>query len=232
MNYHFAICDDELTQQSNLKQLVQRWATANKYTVNIQCFPSAESFLFQYSEDKSYDILLLDIEMGAMNGIELAKTIRQSNKQIQIVFVTGYMEYISDGYDVEALHYLLKPVTESKFFDVLNRAAIRLKRNEQVLLLDLSNEHIRIPLYEIRYLEAQRNYATIYADKDYTIKTTLSELEKKLDNNFFRTGRSYIINLNYIRRILKTEIHLSDDTILPLPRGQYHAINRAMIDKL
>lgn len=227
-----AICDDESVQHDYLKQLLHKWSMQKNIIVNITCFPSAESFLFRYTEDKMYDILLLDIEMGEMSGVELARAVRKTNKEIQIIFVTGYMEYIADGYDVEALHYLIKPVTQTKFFDVLDRAVIKLHRNEQTLYLNLGNENVRLPLYEIQYLEVQRNYVTIHADKEYTVKMTLSELEKELDNTFFRTGRSYIINLKYIRRILKTEIHLADGTILPLPRGQYDSINRAMIERL
>ena len=232
MEYHFAVCDDDTAQRDTLSRYVIKWAADNNFTISVTCFPSAEAFLFEYSDDKSYDILLLDIEMGEMSGVQLAHNIRRGNKEAQIIFVTGYMEYIADGYEVEALHYLLKPVTEDKLFAVLDRAVVKLKRNERVMILDLGDESVRVPLYEIRYAEVQRNYVTIYADNKYTIKTTLNEIEKQLDDNFYRTGRSYIVNLKYIRRVTKTEIYLSDGVIIPLPRGQYDAIHRAIINKL
>ena len=232
MLYHFAICDDEAAQRDYLTRFVHKWAADNNYTVNVTCFPSAEAFIFQYSDEKSYNILLLDIEMNEISGVELARKVRRGNKEIQIIFVTGYMEYIADGYDVEALHYLLKPVVQEKLFAVLDRAVDKLKRNERALILDLGYESARVPLYEIRYAEVQRNYVTVHADTDYTIKTTLNEIEQQLDDKFFRTGRSYIINLKYIRRVTKTEIYLSDGSVIPLPRGQYDAIHRAMIEKL
>ena len=232
MIYRFAICDDESTEIDYLKQLVQQWANKHSYSTSIDTFPSAEAFLFQYAEDKSYDILLLDIEMANMNGVQLAKTIRAENKEVQIIFITGFMEYISDGYDVDALHYLLKPISEEKFFSVLDRAVEKLKRNERILILDLGDESVRIPLYEIQYLEVQRNYVTVHGKNEYTIKSSLSELEKELDNVFFRVGRSFIVNLRYVRRITKTDVFLSNGSSIPLPRGLYKTINRAMIECL
>lgn len=232
MIYRFAICDDESAELDYLKHISKKWADTNGYTASISCFQSAEAFLFQYAEEKSYDILLLDIEMNNMSGIELAKIIRSNNKEIQIIFITGYMDYILDGYDVEALHYLLKPIKEEKFFEVLNHAVIKLKRNEKALILNLCDESVRIPLYEIRFLEVKRNYVTIHANNDFTVKSSLSDLEKELDNVFFRVGRSFIVNLKYIQRITKTDIFLSDSSIIPLPRGLYKTINRAIIERL
>ena len=83
---------------------------------------SAESFLFHYAEESDYDILLLDIEMGKINGIELARRIRHDNETIQIVFTTGYYDFISEGYEVSALQYLMKPVSYEKLESVLNKA--------------------------------------------------------------------------------------------------------------
>lgn len=231
-SYRFAICDDEPAERDHLESIVRQWALSNESAVRIDPFPSAEAFLFHYAGEKAYDILLLDVEMGDMTGVDLARAIRAENKEVQIIFITGYMEYISDGYEVEALHYLLKPVTEDKLRAVLDRAAERLQKNERALLLNLGGESVRIPLYEVRYIDVQRNYVTIHAHEPYTVKTTLSDLEKELDGRFFRAGRSCIINLAYIRRITRTEVFLTDDTAIPLPRGVYDAINQAMIQRL
>ncbi|MDE5823643.1 MAG: LytTR family transcriptional regulator, partial [Lachnospiraceae bacterium] len=81
----------------------------------------------------------------------------------------------------------------------------------------------------IRYLEVQRNYVTIYAEEPYTVKKTLGELEKELDESFFRTGRSFIVNLQFVKKITKSQVFLKDGTQVPLSRGLYEAVNRAMI---
>ena len=227
-----AICDDERAEIAYLAGLVREWACGRGVDARILDFANAESFLFAYEDDSSADILLLDIQMGGMDGVALAKAIRKANKEIQIVFVTGYMEYIADGYDVEALHYLLKPVTEEKLFAVLDRAMAKLARNERALYISHAGENTRIPLYEIRYIEVFHNYATIHATSDHMVRKTLVELEKELDDGFFRTGRSHIVNLRYVRKITKIEAFLSDGAAIPLSRGSYEALNRAMIERL
>ena len=228
----FAICDDEAAAREQLAGMVRDWAEARGHAAPVECFPSAEAFQFRYAEEQRFDVLLLDIEMGGMNGVALAKGIRAENRQVQIVFVTGYMEYIADGYDVEALHYLIKPVTLEKLHAVLDRAVERLARSARVLTLHLAQGYVRVPLHEIRYLEVQRNYVTVYAREDYTVKAALGELERELDEQFCRVGRSYILNLRCIRSVTRTQALLAGGERIPLPRGVYDALNRAMMDRL
>ena len=230
MTYKAAVCDDSAADRQYLSDLVRQWAKSAGHTVTIAEFPSAESFLFHYAEEKDYDILLLDIEMGNMDGITMARRLRRENDTVQIVFITGYSDYIAEGYEVDALHYLMKPTGRDKLFSVLDRAAEKLKKNEKVLTLETGGETIRIPVYQIRYADVQGNYVTIHASVDVTVKMTLRELASELDDRFYRAGRSLIINLTRISRVTKTEIRLSDGTALPLPRGAYEGVNRAIIN--
>ena len=200
-----------------------------RLAVQAERFESAQAFLFHYEEHKDYDVLLLDIEMPGMDGMSMARAIRRENEAVQIVFVTGYSDYIAEGYEVAALHYLMKPVSREKLFAVLNRALEKRKREERCLNLELGGEMVRIPFYDIRYLDVRQNYVTIHGKAEYTVKRSLNEFEKELDDRFLRAGRSLIINLKYIRRVTKTEVSLSDGTLLPLPRGAYEPLNRAII---
>ena len=231
MNLCLAICDDCAADRDYLAGLVRRWAAGRGHGVQLALYPSAESFLFQYAEDKRVQILLLDIEMGKMDGVTMARTLRRDNDGVQIVFITGYSDYIADGYEVEALHYLMKPVDEDKLFAVLDRAAEKLRRNEKVLTLELAGELVRLPVHQIRCAEVQGNYVTIHARADYTVKMTLSELESQLDENFFRLGRSALVNLGSVARVTRTAVTLADGSTLPLPRGAYERINRAIIQR-
>ena len=86
--YRLAICDDNQTDVAYLQSLLKRWAASTETAMKIESFPSAEAFLFRYEEDKSFDLLLLDIEMGQMSGVELARRVRQDNRQVQIIFIT------------------------------------------------------------------------------------------------------------------------------------------------
>ena len=229
MVYRVAICDDSHTDAAFVQSMLRDWAVLRKIDISDEVFSSAESFLFRYAEDKDWDILLLDIEMGAMDGVTMAKRIRQDNEAVQIVFITGYSDYIAEGYEVAALHYLMKPVNREKLLTVLDRALEKRKQEDRCLNLELSGEMVRIPFYEIRYLDVSANYVTVHAKADYTVKRTLGDFEKELDDRFCRVGRSMILNLKYIQRVTKTEVRLSDGTVLPLPRGAYEPLNRAII---
>lgn len=229
MAYRVAICDDSPQDAAFVQVLLERWAQTRGIEVQLALFSSAEQFLFHYAEDKLWDILLLDIEMGAMDGVTMAKAVRRDNEAVQIVFITGYSDYIAEGYEVAALHYLMKPVNGEKLSCVLDRAVEKRKQNERCLNLEISGEMVRIPFYEIRFLDVQLNYVTVHAKKDYTVKRTLGEFEKELDERFARVGRSMILNLKYIQRVTKTQVYLSEGTVLPLPRGAYEPLNRAII---
>ncbi len=231
MNCKIAICDDSKTDRGYVSSLVRDWESAASGTVQITEFSSAESFKFGYQDKSDYDILLLDIEMGGIDGVTLAKQIRQAgNNTLQIIFITGYSDYIAEGYEVAALHYLMKPISRDKLFATLDRAVERLSKNEKVLYLEANGEMVRVPIYQIRYADVMGNYVTVHADSDITVKKTLGDVEKQLDNRFFRVSRSVVVNLNFISRVTKTEIKLNDGTAVPLPRGAYDAVNRAIIN--
>ncbi len=229
MTYKLAICDDETSVIEYISSIVTDWTTEYHHDIHLRIFSSAESFLFSYEDENDYDILLLDVEMREMDGVSLAKTIRKNNETVQIIFITAYSEYISEGYEVSALHYLMKPVKKEKLFEVLNRATEKLEKNERLLTLELPGEMVRIPLHEIRYLDVNGNYVTIHGKTDYIVKKPLGEMQKELDERFFKVGRSCIVNLNIVQRITKTDCYLSDGSILPLPRGAYEPLNRAII---
>ena len=211
-----AICDDAPKDRDLLDALVRRWAQKRGHAVRLAAFASAEQFLFHYAEEKDYDVLLLDVEMGAMDGVALAKRLRAENETVQIVFVTGYDDYIAEGYEVAALHYLMKPVQEEKLFAVLDRAAEKAAQNEKALYFETGGEMVG-------------NYVTLHAKGELTVKMTLGELEKMLDERFYRVGRSALVNLTQIARVTKSEIRLLDGASIHLPRGAWEGVNRAII---
>ena len=230
MTYKIAICDDSAEDRKYITALTRQWAERSGHLLELSQFVSAENFLFEYSDESSYDILLLDIEMGSMDGVELAKRLRRENEILQIVFITGYSDYISEGYEVAALHYLMKPVKEDKLLAVLDRAVERLHKAERVLTLELGGEMVRVPLHQIRYVDVRLNSATVQAKEHSTVKKPLGEIAAGLDERFYRVGRSAIVNLTCVSRVTKTDIYLDDGSAVPLPRGAYEGVNRAIID--
>lgn len=233
MKLKIAVCDDEQTQRDYLYGTVTEWAKINRHLCEIKAFPSAEAFLFEYAEQKDYDILLLDIEMKEISGVGLAKEIRKENSTVQIIFVTGYYEYFSDGFDVSALHYLIKPATKEKLYPVLDRAANNLAYRQRSVLIDTGDGEIKLPLADIVYIEADKMYVNIVTTKDkYRSRTSLSKISAMLDDTFYKVQRSYIVGLKYIRKITKAGITVSDGTLIPISRGIYDDIHSAMIKYL
>ena len=232
MNYKIVICDDCPADSSYVSAFVKEWAELNGHEIEMTLFDSAEKFLSFYEEGGRSDLLLLDIEMPGMDGVTLARKLRKYNETIQIVFVTGYSDYISEGYDVSALHYLMKPVKKEKLQEVLSRAADRIQKNERMLTLEVSGELVRVPVHEISYLDVSQNYVTVHAKKEYTVKRALAEFDKELDERFFRAGRACIINLTMVQRVTKTEVYLTGGIAVPLPRGMDKQISQAIIERI
>lgn len=231
MSLKIGICDDDIKQCELVQEIVSQWATINSCNVEVEVFNSGENFIFNHPIN-DFDILLLDIEMGDLNGVELAKEIRTNDDNVQIIFITGYMEYIADGYEVSALHYLMKPLNGDKLLETLDRAVTKLKKNEQHIIIKSNEEVYKILLSDIKYIEVNGNYTTIFGKNIYKCKRTLSDILKELDDNFFKISRSYVLNLTYISRVSKTQVFLTNGDIIPLPRGRYEALNNQIITKI
>jgi len=231
MSYRIAICDDEQEQLKALAQIVGLWSKENGEICEIRTFLSAEEFLFAYEDDKNYDIFLLDVEMKEMSGIDLAKKIRRDSSRAEIVFVTSHFEFIGEGYEVDALHYLVKPVAEEKLKEVLAKAAAKLREEPPSVVITCENETVKLYETDILYVESFLHYICIYTkEKEYRIKESISVFEKKLSADFFRIHRSYLVALKAVVRITRNSVTLEGGVELPVARGKYDSINRAFIE--
>ena len=173
MKLKIAICDDEAKQREYVLGLVNAWAKLGRHLLEIKEFPDAESFLFHYDAEKDFDILLLDVEMGKLSGIDLAKEVRKENATVQIVFITGYYEYFSDGFDVSALHYLIKPVDGRKLYPVLDKAVNNLTYRQRSVLVTTGEADIKVALADILYVESENVYVVIHTvHGDYRMRST------------------------------------------------------------
>lgn len=230
MVYRVAICDDEQKQIEAVEAILLKWSRRTGNVCQICAFPSGEAFLFAYEENKAYDILLLDVKMRDISGIDLARRIREEDGRAEIIFLTSYFEFAGEGYDVEALHYLLKPVAEDKLMEVLDRAAEKLTRQPPYVVIVCEGSTIKLYESQIMYVESFLHYIAIHTNEgEYIIKENISSFEEKLSNMFFRTHRSYLVSLKYVTRISRTSVMVEGGIELPLARGKYDEINRAYI---
>lgn len=231
MTITIGICDDEQTELAYLKGLIAAWSKKTGIVTAVREYPSAESFWFEWSEDKSCELLLLDVQMGSMDGMELAKKIRTVDEHIPIIFITGFSDYIAEGYEVRAFHYLLKPVAQEKLNEVLSNAVRSLQKQRPSLLLNTEGELTRVYADEIRYVEAFAHTITIHIrDGELTLRMNMGELEKQLPKAmFFRIHRSFLVNLGYVHRMTRTSVLLESGEELALSRRLYREASLALI---
>lgn len=230
MNISIAICDDQQVDIDYLYSILLKWSKEKNIKIDITSCKSSEEYLFKYEHSPIFDILLLDIQMKDIDGIQLAKEIRKSNKTVQIIFITGYEDYISNGYDVAALHYLLKPVKPEKLFEVLDKAVAKLNKHEEYLLIRKNNDFIKTPLSLITYIEANAHKTIINTIDDKIESTTsISKIESQLNSGFIKCHRSYIVNIKYIHKITKTDVILDNNYLIPLSRRQKTLVTQSFI---
>lgn len=233
MKLKIAICDDEASQREHLLGMVEAWAGRNRHLTEVKQYTQAKDFFFDYTEEKDFDILLLDIEMPGMNGIELAKKVRLENTAVQIVFITGYYEYFSDGFDVSALHYLLKPVNKDKLCPVLDRAANNLAYRQKSVLVADGEASVKVPLSDIIYVESENVYIILHTlHEKYRTRMALGKFAEQLDETFFKVHRSYVVNLKYIQKITRAQITMANGDRIPVSRGLYGDVHAALVKYL
>ena len=233
---HIAICDDEPVEIRYLTALVTQWAAVRGYTLRVSDFNSAEDFLFAYEDNAAMDILLLDIQMKAMDGVALARRLRQLGNPAQIVFITGMPDYMAEGYDVSALHYLLKPVKEDRLFGVLDKAVTLMHKADRTILLPRGGGQVRIKAEDIWYAEVLSHTVSLCMTNGtaQTFPMRLSDMEALLGEGFFKCHRSFIVNMAHVQRVTRTAMVLTggkNQTYkdIPLSRGLYDAANQAFI---
>lgn len=224
--FKVAICEDELVQQKNLTRLLEKWAAKKEYQLEIVIYDKGEALWFAWIEKMDVDLFLLDIDLGQdrESGMELARKIRQKDERVAIVFITGMVEYMSEGYDVQALHFLVKPVKEERFEQVLELAVRLAPKKEESLLLTQEGEAELIPIKTILYVEAFSHSVTLHLAENGVqwskdVNLGLKEMEAQLlEKSFFRCHRSYLVNLAHVKKIAKNELLLDVGIRVPVSR--------------
>ncbi len=229
---HIGICDDDEILLETLAGEVEGWAAERREACSVELLSTADSFLFAWEEKKDMDVLLLDIEMPGMDGLALARKLRRSGERLEIIFVTGSADYALEGYDLEAVSYLVKPVKRERLYLALDRARERADRREVLLAAVSAGEVERVYVSDICYLESE-GHETILRKRNGTgisCKESLQQLERELEEKteaFFKPHRSYFINLAYVERITKKDVQMEGGVMIPIARGKWEALNLA-----
>lgn len=239
---NIAVVEDERAHAAIIIRLLEAWLKERNIKFYMREFPDAETFLFEWERNQAWNVLFVDIQMPGLNGMELAGRIRQENRQVAIVFVTGITDYIQQGYEVEALHYLIKPVDEEKIGYCMERVFARYneRKKQRAFLLEAEEtvdgqKNSRVTLWllpeDVIYIEAFAHNTELHTkDKCYLCQRGISIWKKCLPNEtFIACHRSYLVNLLYVARLEKEAVVLDDGGRLPMSRRSYKAVNQAFI---
>ena len=221
-----AICDDEENYRQDIRNRIDK--LCNSLDIIVDSYSDGRELIKSF-EKNPYDMVFLDIEMPAMDGITLARKLRAISEGLSIVFLTGHVEYALTGYEVNALRYLTKPVDPDKLKEVLRYVSDRMKKGQQLLIRE-EGEEILLDIGRILYLEAQNQYIRISTDDgDHLVRYNISDYEKELAQyGFFRIHRSYIVSLGRVKKLGKAEVITDRDDRLPVSRGNMQALKEAL----
>lgn len=214
-----SICDDEKELRTSLKKIVERELQLQGIVYEITEYSSGEELLEEVKKEEP-DLLFLDIEMGGISGMDAARQLRKSCRNTVLVFVTAYPDFVFQGYEVHAFHYILKPYKEQKICEVLQKAIEQLDTlEERFFIIEQKAGTVKLPLKKIHYFKSDRKKAEAVLDgKTESFYGKLSEIEEGLPDYFVRSHNRYLVNLNYITRVEKNMCVCGEEE-LPVSRG-------------
>lgn len=221
---NIVICENDKNDQEFVKAKVIEILDDLNIEYEIKVYNSGDDLLEGY--DKYTDIILLDIQMDGLDGMETARKIREFDDNVEIIFITSFVEYALEGYEVNAYRYLLKPVKDENLMTSLINCLNDRNFVKRSIVIKEGDTRIKISLKDIMYIEVQGNDITVHTLKDtYRTKGTMSNFETEINSNMFvRCHKSYLVNLEYIKSIKRYTSILVNDEEVPLSRNKYKEI--------
>lgn len=225
MELNIAICDDEPQNIHLISSYISTYEIEYDDNFKVSAYNMAQSLLNNYKSSGTFHIIFLDVEMPDMSGLELAQKIRMlPDRKVKIVFISNYPKYMQDSFNVQAFHYLKKPVSYEQFKNIMKRLINELAEDTFSRLLITDGEISELIDYsDILYFETIKNERNrlrlVLRHCERIIRGTLSEYESILkDKAFFSPHRSYLVNLRHVHYIKKDCIALDNEISLPLSR--------------
>lgn len=254
MSIRIACLEDETPQAEALKENLLSFGDENNIKLRVDLYLSAEQFLFELDgkEQVPYDLLLLDISMGEMDGFSLAEKIREKDKSVRLAFLTSDPSRVFDGYEVGAFRYLLKPVTKEKIAEMMAAFLVDREEDEAYVLLESGGENVKVLLSAVKYIEADGHYVDVVTDtetlrlhRNYRdVLTQFISAGRKTETEsaggadgsgaeniaFVECHRGMSVTISRVDSIGKEELCLDDGTRLPVSRGCVKQVNSAFIE--
>lgn len=215
-----AIIEDDAQERQLIRGFVEQFCEEYSIRVTVDVYENAEKLL--RINTAVYEILLLDIELGEINGIDAARKIRQTNQNVVIMFITNMAQFAIAGYEVEAVDYMLKPVSYDDFALKFQKAIRKAARSrDNALILQCSEGVRRIAVSSLSYIEVMAHYLIYHtADREYKLRGSMKECEEELRPYYFaRVHKSYLVNLSFVDNIRSGEVILTDGCKIPVGRA-------------
>ena len=210
-----AVVDDEKAIREHICGLVEEQQPESR----IEAYATGEKLL---ASGKRFDIVFLDIQMEGMNGIEAARSLRERREDTVLVFITGIRDYVFDAFDLYAFQYLLKPIDEGKFAEVLERAVREAAKKKERRVLFIRSRNLTLDQSEILYIESRAKKVEIHTVRQtIEIYAAMDELEGQLGDEFYRCHRAYIVNMDCITEYDSESITLTNGDRVYLTKKKY-----------
>ena len=222
------ICDDDLEDIARLKTLIDEYARKNHMEFAVSGYRSGVKMLDAIRKGKTVDIIFLDINMDAMDGLTVAKRIRERLEDVPIILVTSFMSFALDGYKVRASRFLIKDDLDRTFSECMDDICNELQRRSKTICCDCVEGNIRLKTSEIILIETEGHKCLIQLkDRTYQIYEKLEELEERLKaQGFLRTHKSFLVNMEHIRNINSYILTLDNDRQISVPKARYKQVKQ------
>lgn len=227
---HIAIVEDEKRYQEQLHQYILRYEQEYGEKTEVHFFMDGDEILDHYAA--VYDIIFMDIQMKHLNGMDTARKIRTLDENVILIFITNMAQYAIQGYEVNALNYILKPIAYFAFSQELHKAVRKVKqKSESYITVTQDQGFLKLHAEQIGYVESLGHNLTIHSDKgNYTFRGTMKEMEAKLSgSSFVRCNNGYLVNLRYVEAVRQNLAVVMGDE-LPISRGRRKAFMEALTD--
>ena len=222
---NIAICDDELDVLKAIAKITEAAIISKAIDAQVTLATQDQATIYNAVKNHEVDVVFLDIDFhnGGMNGIEFGVELRKVNKDFKLIFMTGYLQYVTLCFECKTFDFVTKPVDENKIMAVLKRLVADCSEYE--LGLFRVNKDYMIRTKDILFIERNKSKATIYTkDSTYESCSSLNNLEHELPHNFVRVHRSYIVNKEQISKISMEDKSIYFDKNICCPLGQFNKL--------
>ena len=210
-----AIVDDLKTELEMLRGYLMDFAVAESKEFDISTYESGDRFLEDFSGQ--FDLILMDIDMPGLNGIDTARAIRKVDESVVLMFVTAMPQYVLTGYEVDAIDYVIKPVSYPDFALKLKKALRYVKqvKADEPVVLSTKEGLVTLNISEIYYVESALHYCIYHTkDKEYRVRENISAVEQRLSPfGFARCNAGYLVSLKHVKAIIKDDVIVGDYTL-------------------